>query len=75
MKHLYLEKLKRMNTEKLLEECGRHGKVLENEHPMTPEQRSRAYMCFKYTHARAELDDDTKRMLETAIRVLRLLQG
>lgn len=73
MKNLYLEKLKRMNAEQLLEEVEKHGRVMERNHPMTPEDKSRAYMTFRFAHARGNLNEDDRRMLEVAIRVLRLL--
>ena len=73
MKHLYLEKLKRMSAEELLKECEVQGKVMENNHPMTKEEKARAYMCFKFAHARGNLSQEDKDMLALAIRVLRLL--
>lgn len=73
MTHIYLEKLKRMSAEQLLEEVERQGKIMEKNHPMTSEEKSRAYMTFRFAHARGNLNEDDRRMLEIAIRVLRLL--
>ena len=73
MKHIYLERLKRMTPEEVMKECEKHGKVMENCHPMSKEQVSRAYMCFRYAHAAMPFSEDDKRMLATAIRVLKIL--
>lgn len=73
MKHLYLEKLKRMTPDEILEELNKHGKILERHTPMTPEEKSRAYMAFKWAHAKCDFSPEDKNMIAATIRLLRLL--
>lgn len=73
MKHLYLERLKRMTTEQLMEELNKHGKIMERHSPMTAEEKSRAYMAFKWAHAKGDFAPEDKDMMAAAIRILRLL--
>lgn len=72
MKHLYLEKLKRMTPEQLLNECHRLGKTMEQNHPLTKDEISRCYMGFKWAYEKGGFDENERQMLLTAIRVLRL---
>lgn len=73
MKNLYLEKLKRMSDEELIDECEKMGKIMERLSPMTKEEKSRAYMCFRFVAARPDISEDNRIMLQTALKVLRLL--
>jgi hypothetical protein len=62
-----------MNDEDLLTEVEKHGKVMERQQPMSREEKYRAYMCFRFVAAKDNVSDDNKMMLQTAIRVLKLL--
>jgi hypothetical protein len=73
MQNLYLERLKRMSDDQLVEETNKHGKIMETKSPMSKEEKVRAYCCFRFMVARPDLDPDTKQMLLTALRVLKLL--
>lgn len=72
MRHLYLEKLKRLSKEDLLTECNLHGKKMEHGN-MTRADKDRALMCFRYAMKMEELALDDRMMLATAVRVLRLM--
>lgn len=73
MKNLYLEKLKRMDGQTLMDECNATGKIMERKEPMTYDEKFRALLCFKYAIARSDFSEEDKDMLRTAVRVMRLL--
>ena len=73
MTNLYIERLKRMSDDELLTECEKMGRIMERQAPMTKEEKHRAYICFRFVAARPDIGDDNRRMLATALRVLRLL--
>lgn len=62
-----------MSNEELLEECHGHGKIMEKREPMKKDEKIRAFIAFKYTAARPEISDDDRRLLQTALRVVRIL--
>ena len=72
MKNLYLEKLKRMTLDKLLDECEMHGRKMEQP-VMMKEEKFRALLCFKYALTKKEIAEEDQAMLRTAIRILRIL--
>jgi hypothetical protein len=73
VKNLYLEKLKRMDNEELILEVERMGKIMEQNHPLTKDEKERAMMCFRFMMQKPEVSDDNKQMLAVALRVLRIL--
>ena len=73
VKNLYLEKLRRMTDEQLVDECAKMGKIMEKREPMKKEDKIRAYVAFKYTAGRPGIDEDNKRILLMGMKVLRIL--
>jgi hypothetical protein len=71
--NLYLEKLKRMDGEQLVKEMEKMGKIMETEHPLSKESKIRAQTCFSFLLNIPGVSEDDRRMLQTALKVLRIL--
>lgn len=73
MQSLYLEKLKRMSDDELVKEVERIGKIMEVEHLLSKDSKIRATTCFSFVLQHPNVSEDNRRMLQTALKVLRIL--